>query len=397
MDPIAERYVRLALALGEHDPDFVDAYYGPAEWREQAKKEKKSVEAIESEARALREQVHALKIKTHDRLIPMRRTYLDAQLGAIVTRAEILRGKKLPFDEEARQLYGIVPPHHDDAFFAETLASLEKELPGSGALADRIDSYRKRFDIPAGKLDAVIRRAMHECRARTLMHAKLPAEESFTVEYVKNQPWSGYNWYKGNYRSVIQINTDLPVSIARALDLACHEGYPGHHAFNMLLEKNLVRGRGWVEYSVYPLFSPQSLVAEGSGNYGLELAFPGAERVAFDRDVLFPLAGLPPAEAEKFHRVMALSGRLAYAPNEAARRYLDGSITREQAVQWLVHNGLYSEARAQHQVDFIERYRTYVINYNAGRDAVKAYIESRPREMWWAKFIDLISTPRLLQ
>jgi hypothetical protein len=57
----------------------------------------------------------------------------------------------------------------------------------------------------------------------------LPAEESFTLEYVTNQPWSGYNWYKGHYTSLIQINTDLPVAISRALDLACHEGYPGHH------------------------------------------------------------------------------------------------------------------------------------------------------------------------
>jgi hypothetical protein len=29
LDPIAERYVRLALALGEHDEDYVDAYFGP--------------------------------------------------------------------------------------------------------------------------------------------------------------------------------------------------------------------------------------------------------------------------------------------------------------------------------------------------------------------------------
>ena len=33
MSPLAERYVRLVLAVGQHDADFVDAYYGPPEWK----------------------------------------------------------------------------------------------------------------------------------------------------------------------------------------------------------------------------------------------------------------------------------------------------------------------------------------------------------------------------
>ena len=111
-------------------------------------------------------------------------------------------------------------------------------------------------------------------------HLALPPGESFTVEYVTGKSWSGYNWYQGDYRSLIQVNTDLPINIDRAIDLACHEGYPGHHVYNVLLEQHLVRERGWIEYSVYPLFSPQSLIAEGTANYGIEVAFParGAAR-----------------------------------------------------------------------------------------------------------------------
>ena len=33
MNRIAQRYVELVLQLGVHDVDYVDAYYGPAEWR----------------------------------------------------------------------------------------------------------------------------------------------------------------------------------------------------------------------------------------------------------------------------------------------------------------------------------------------------------------------------
>ena len=53
LSPVAERYVHLVLALGQHDPDYVDAFYGPAEWKAQAEKEKKSLDAIGAEAAEL--------------------------------------------------------------------------------------------------------------------------------------------------------------------------------------------------------------------------------------------------------------------------------------------------------------------------------------------------------
>src|SRR4029434_9662895 len=92
--------------------------------------------------------------------------------------------------------------------------------------------------------------------------------------------------------SRLQVTTDVPIYIDRAIDLACHEGYPGHHVYNVLLEKQLVRDRGWIEYSVYPLFSPQSLIAEGTANYGIEVAFPREDRMEFERRDIYPSASL---------------------------------------------------------------------------------------------------------
>ena len=392
LDPLAESYVKLNLALGEHDADWVDAYYGPPEWRETAKSEKTSLADIHAEATTLRESVRSTP-ESRDRMLALRRNYLIEQLGALITKAEMLQGKKFGFEEEARLLYGVTPARRADKFFADALTDLERELPGPGTLSERTEAYRKQFYIPAERVDPVMRAALQECRARTLKHIALPAEEKFTLEYVKNQPWSGYNWYKGNYTSLIQVNTDLPVSIGRALDLACHEGYPGHHTYNAMLEKNLVRDRGWVEFSIYPLNSPQSLIAEGSGNYGLHVAFPEAERLAFERDVLFPLAGLDPKEAQRFHRVNALSTAIGYAASEVARRYLDGEMTRDQASAWLQQYGLSTPNRAEQQLKFAERYRSYVINYNLGQDLVRAHVEKSTDR--WAAFQELISTPML--
>ncbi len=266
MNTIAEAYVKLVLAMGQHDADYVDAYYGPAQWKDAAMKEKKSLDAIGAEAKQLVDALQKIPAPAEE-MERLRREYLTKQLLALETYLRIVKGERLKFDEESRLLYDAVAPTFSDSHFQKILDQLEKKIPGSGPLTQRYDQWRKLFVIPKEKLDTVFQLAINECRRRTLAHIKLPPNESFTVEYVTKKPWSAYNWYKGNYRSVIQVNTDLPVYIDRAIDLAAHEGYPGHHVYNALLEKNLVRDRGWVEFSVYPLFSPQSLVAEGTANF----------------------------------------------------------------------------------------------------------------------------------
>src|ERR1043166_6575585 len=53
LNTIAEKYAHLVLALGQHDPDYVDAFYGPAAWKTQAEKEKKSLDVIGAETAEL--------------------------------------------------------------------------------------------------------------------------------------------------------------------------------------------------------------------------------------------------------------------------------------------------------------------------------------------------------
>ena len=397
MNELAERYVRLVLAVGQHDTDYVDAYYGPPEWRKDAEAQKLPLTEIASRASALAQEIDGAKpAVSADEMTQLRHQYLSRQLASLRTRVSMLTGTKLTFDEESRQLYDAVAPTHTEADFAKVLARLEQMLPARGPLIDRYDEFRKGFIIPKDRLDPVFKAAIDACRSRTLQHITLPPGESFTVEYVTDKSWSGYNWYQGNYRSLIQVNTDLPIYVDRAIDLACHEGYPGHHVYNVLLEKNLLRDpqRGWIEFSVYPLFSPQSLIAEGTANYGIEVAFPRAERVEFERRVLFPAAQLKSETAARYYEVLDLVDQLSYSGNEAARRYLNGDINARQAADWLEKYGLYSRPRAEQRVRFIDQYRSYVINYNLGKDMVKAYVESRGADRWSA-FARLISSPRL--
>src|SRR5690606_12016638 len=162
--------------------------------------------------------------------------------------------------------------------FDRALARLDTLLPGPGTLAERYQAFRTKVEIPSALVDTVFKTAIASCRARTLEQMTLPEGERFDLEYVTGTSWNAYNWYKGNAVSLIQVNLDFPIPVDRAVDLACHEGYPGHHVYNASLEQRLVRDRGWVEMTVYPLFSPQSFIAEGTANYGIEMVFPGAAR-----------------------------------------------------------------------------------------------------------------------
>jgi len=402
MNTMAERYVKLVLAVGQHDADYVDAFYGPPEWKSDAERRKLPLSEVRAEGRQIAAALAAARSDpAADELVALRREYLRRQLESLDARVRMLEGAKMTFDEESRALYDAVAPVHPAPYFQTALDQLGQLLPGDGPLIERYDAFRARFIIPPERLSTVFDRAIAECRRRTLQHVTLPAAESFTVEYVENKPWSGYNWYQGGYRSVIQVNTDLPIYIDRAIDLACHEGYPGHHVYNALLEQHLVRDRGWVEFTVYPLFSPQSLIAEGTANYGIDVAFPGDERVAFERDVLYPAAGLDPAQAAAYTRVAALVDRLAYAGNEAARKYLNGEVDRKGAVDWLVQYAMMSPPRAEQRTRFFDTYRSYVINYNLGKDLVKDYVERRSggaaatSARRWTEFARLLASPRL--
>ncbi len=398
----ATDYVHLVLATGRHDPNFVDAYYGPPAWKATAETgEPKSLTALRAEAERLLAGVQAAQAGPDQ---AVRRDYLQGQLGAVAAHLARLAGQVLFFDDEAEALYQMRPPVTPEADFEAALTRLDQLLEGTGTVQARYQRVRERVIVPTERVDAVFQAAIHEARERTRQHATLPASDHFRVEYVRDKAWSGYNWYQGGGSSVIQVNLDLPITIDRALDLAAHEGYPGHHVYNALLEQRFAQappvGRGWVEFTVYPLFSPQSLIAEGTANFGIEVAFPGAERLTFEREVLFPLAGLDPQDATFWAQVQAELKWLAFADNEAARGYLEGRLDRAAAEAYLMRYSLRTAAQAAQRLRFIETYRSYVINYNLGEQRVRDWVNrqggtaDQPARRW-AVFLELISSPRL--
>ncbi|HEY6002425.1 MAG TPA: hypothetical protein VIV57_06085 [Anaeromyxobacter sp.] len=394
LDEVARDYVRLVLAIGQHRPDYVDAYFGPQELKVEADQAgKRPLADLAAEAGRL---LHAAReARAAAALERRRRELLVAEIAAARAFVQALEGRRLSFDAEAKAYFGVSPPRERLARYERIAERVAHLLPGEGTVAERYARYREKLVVPKERIEAVFQAAASEARRRTLAHVRLPEGERFTLELVTGKPWGGYNWYRGGYESLIQVNTDLPFYVDKAIDLAAHEGYPGHHVFNVLREEKLARAKGWIEFTVYALFGPASVLAEGTGNHAVEMAFPGEERTGFERDVLFPLAGLDPAEAGRNAEIRRLLHDLRGAGIQTARAYLDGEMSAGEVMAWNVKYGLATPERAKKSIEFMDGYRSYVVNYGYGEDLVAAWVgrAGKDPERRWAAFVDLVSEP----
>jgi hypothetical protein len=390
LDRAAESYVRVVLALGERDADSLDSYHGPPAWQAEARARHATLADIRTGASSLAESLAAASAPGRDDAV--RRMFLVRQLRAIAARIDILQGARPPFAEEARALFGLEGRDGRDGQDGRerrertARAELERLLPKRGDeatlkgspyvvfrdLPARYAAFDRRFLIPPDRLPAVLSRAIDGCRAATAVHVALPPGERVVVEYVRDRPWSAFTRYDGQFASRIQVNRALPLTVDRALDLACHEAYPGHHTINALLDARA--GGSRAEFLVQPLFSPQSLLHEAASSLAGALAFPDEARIAFERDVLFPLAGLDPEEAERHARIGRLVDQLHGVEADVARRYLDGDLDFPRASAVLERDALMPSADAT--LKFLNQFRTYAATYTIGRDALSRYLDA---------------------
>ncbi|NIV19213.1 MAG: hypothetical protein GWN54_00815, partial [Gammaproteobacteria bacterium] len=192
LDVMAARYLVLELSLGRHDPAQVDAYFGPGEFEAAAEAAQWGLDEILERAATLNTELAQRKSIDDSAGGALRIRHMQERLRALSTRAHMAQGTRYPFDEESRLLFGASAPHLDEGHFEAVLAEIDALLPGEGSLEARVTAFRDRFAIPVDRLPEVFDAAIAECRRRTLAHMELPDGESFRVEYVSDQPWSGY-------------------------------------------------------------------------------------------------------------------------------------------------------------------------------------------------------------
>jgi hypothetical protein len=220
--------------------------------------------------------------------------------------------------------------------------------------------------------------ALDVCRRRTLEYIALPAGESVELSFVRYKPWSAFSRYLGHAHSLIQVNLDAPVTVDDALELACHEGYPGHHVFNTLRDASLVQQGGLPEAQVQLTFSPQSYVSEAAAAYAPRMAFSPEERMRVEREVLFPAAGLSQREAERYVLISSLVRELDSVEPAIAREYVDGRTEFVRAEQRLASEALMAHSEAV--LLYLNEYRSYMLAYTDGPRRIAASLDAATAE-----------------
>jgi len=372
-----QRFVTLALSVAQppHERE-VDAYFGPAslDMRRQAPAPPPPLSVVLRDARKLQAELELSAASTASSL---RGRHLHAQVrGLIALLSGMLAPRAPAFEDEARDLYAVDLSVFDAEAAQAAARSLDAMLPGPGSIAQRVEAFQRRFVVPQDRRKVVFERALAECRARTLAHWNLPAQERLTIEWTR-QVDAAWHRYDGEYRSTLQINPQAVAFIGTALDVACHEGYPGHHAQFVMMEADAGTGGLPVEDMVVLLRSPASVLREGAANYGVDLAFPTEARRAFQQSVLFPLAGLNPADASEYVDVEALVGQMSRAIVPILRDYRDGRLPVGRAAERLEAEALVSSPQAL--LSFVDRFGAYAVGYTVARDAVRKVVETRGR------------------
>lgn len=377
----ARDYVVLALELDRVKDGEVDAWFGPPELADQAQRRQVGLDDILADATTLATEVRTAT----DPGTASRRQALATRIDHLAAVTALAGGTDKPaFADELEQLYGLsLPAGGTD--YSLILQELDALLPGRGSLAFRIASFRNKLVVPADRRQAVFEAALAACRRRTLAHWQLPADESLAVEWTRDVQ-AAWHEYLGGNRSRLRINPLTVALVSQAVDLACHEGYPGHHAQFVLLDN---AGELPVESTVVLLRSAGSVLREGAANYGIDLAFPAGERLAFERDVLFPLAGLAPELADTNLRIHRLVTRLSGAAVPVIRDYYDGAIDFNTASFRLEREAMMASPLAV--LEFVNDYGAYSMGYTLVRSLLTRYSPAAGDD--WATLETLLVQP----
>ena len=385
LDAVARNYVWLVLRIDQHIPGFNDYYYGPPEWKQRVEQEGKvPVEELRREVRELLVYVDGARGN------PERLGWLRKQLVALDANLRKLQGEKLSIAEQAQLMFDLEVTPPTEAELDVALAELDRLLPGKGPLAERYDAWRNQFRVPASKLPEAYQMALQFARERTHTLLLLPASEKVELSFVQTKPWGAYNWFQGHARSRIEINTDLPANALSILDFATHEAYPGHHTDLTTREQRLYHERGYIEWCVSPLYTPENTMAEAVAQVGGDVLMSEEAKLAWHRDVLFPALGIENVDVELWGKLQKPLEKLGRAGEAVPFMLFDQGKSEEEIVAFLQKYALVSPERARKTIQFDREWGAYTFTYTVGRGIVRRYLASGHA---CAKFVQLVTTP----
>jgi hypothetical protein len=381
-------YVRLGLRFDRLESGFVDAYTGDKRIRAAVDSEPAPTpQGLRDQARALLDELPAADLPAD------RAAFLRGQLTGLECSARKMAGEPVPFLDEVRAYFQVDLTLGDPAAYAAAHEELDALLPGTGPLADRYAAHRRREECPPERLADAVHALSSALRDRVRAEYGLPEVETVRYEVVTDKPWSGFNYYEGDYRSRVAINADLPHRLGQLPHLVAHEAYPGHHTEHCRKELGLVERRSRPEHTVFLVNTPECLMAEGLADLGVQAAI-GDGWGPWAAEVLGDL-GLH-VDGHLAERIAAAAAPLNRVRQDAAVMLHDRRAGEDEVAAYIQRWSLVSPERARQQLRFLTHplWRAYITTYVEGFDLLSRWLDARPVDEAVAdRFVRLLDEP----
>ncbi len=396
-DAIARDYLLLALRLDQRIPGLVDGFFGPASLKAQV-----DLEPFRSPVRLVADAGDLLRRLDVEVAGAGRREWLALQVRALETHAETLAGVERPYAELVERCFAVAPSAHGDAVFSAARAELDDLLRGREPLLDRLAAWDAGLVVPLERLGPIVDWLVAGLRRRAEPVFGLPPGESLRVSLVRDQPWSGYNWYDGGLRSRVDLNVDLPIRAPELVATVAHETYAGHHLEHAWKEAELIERQAHLEASILVINAPECFLSEGLAEVGRSLLLDADAEVELLAELL-ARAALPVAPdgatanalARRAIALRAARSRLRAADVDAALMLHAEGRPRGEVMDWLARTALLTPERAAKKLEFLEHplWRTYVFVYSEGAALLERWLGQVPSGDRAARFRRLLVEP----
>lgn len=378
MEPtdLVREYLLLGLRFDRIESGYVDSFTGDPALRHQVDNEPAPDPA--DLARQAERLISALPgVPQRNGFDQHRADYLAVHLRALACAGRKFAGEQIGFVDEVRQYFDVDIGMGDPDTYRQAHARLDEALGGTGPLAERMAAYQHADLIPADRLAACIEAFSSALRDLVRAHYRLPDAETISYQLVTDKPWSGYNYYQGNYRSTVAINADVRQSMSNLPRMVAHESYPGHHTEFCRKEAGLVRARDQGEQTIYLINTPRCLMAEGLADLGRYAAVGPrwggwAAEIYADLRLRF--------DGERAEAVAEALAALAPVRQDAALMLHDQHRDPDEVAAYLGRWLLAGDGRARAMLRFLcsPLWRAYTSTYVEGYRLLRGWLDARP-------------------
>jgi len=394
LDSLANDYAVVAIASEKIAPDTVGVGRALSDWPGRSRVKAIDPAAAIAELDRITSAIDLLPVPA-DAMQAMRQRRLRVFAISLATQLQPEALAKLPTAERVRRLYGFQPVFKPLTDYDAAIERLDKALPGTGTIPDRIAAMRSRAAVPPDKIERVVRAAVAECRRRSALHLRMPREE-LEISFPNDPLVPAQANYEGDGKGKMAVSSAIPADVDRLLQTSCHEAYPGHHLHFATLDERLWRERKWPETGIGLSFNPVFPVSDAISEYGVGLVFPVDERMKFEREVLYPLAGLTMQDEAGWRALIQARSSVLGATSTLIRDYLDKTIDEPTAKKLAMRYRLMSPQSAEQLLKMVNAFGTDVIASDQGWLAIDRAFQGKSEEAKWRLLQRMEEEPMLL-